>query len=247
AGLLYPEDDQTYRIAHRFDPAEVEAINQVHALKSGLLPFDPTIDRLLKTRVAPPDILAHLAKGGVWIVPILGFAVLATSIGVAKMIQFSRLPRLVPVMPQMLERNREITGTLAGPQREIVSIVRSAESIDQRDDVLFAYLNMERRRLERFLGAIAVTATVAPLLGLLGTVSGMISTFNMMTLFGAGDPSVVSGGISEALVTTELGLIVAIPALILHALLSRKATTYVEGLEASAIALTQTNPAETEQ
>jgi biopolymer transport protein ExbB len=104
---------------------------------------------------------------------------------------------------------------------------------------LFALLVAERSRLERFLGAIAVTATVSPLLGLLGTVSGMISTFNMMTLFGAGDPSIVSGGISEALVTTELGLIVAIPALIMHALLSRKAGSYVESLEACAIAITR--------
>ena len=60
----------------------------------------------------------------------------------------------------------------------------------------------------------------------------------MMTIFGAGDPAIVSGGISEALVTTEMGLVVAIPALIIHALLARKSGAYLQQLEATAIALT---------
>ena len=93
--------------------------------------------------------------------------------------------------------------------------------------------------LDARLGAIAVTAAVAPLLGLLGTVSGMIETFNMMTLFGSGDPQVVSGGIAQALITTELGLVVAIPALVLHALLSRKARNYYHQLEALALHISQ--------
>jgi biopolymer transport protein ExbB len=60
-----------------------------------------------------------------------------------------------------------------------------------------------------------VIAAVAPLLGLLGTVTGMIATFDIITEFGTGDPKMLSGGISEALVTTEFGLIVAIPAVLL--------------------------------
>ena len=89
------------------------------------------------------------------------------------------------------------------------------------------------------LGAIALTAAVAPLLGLLGTVSGMITTFKLMTLFGSGDASAVSAGISEALVTTELGLVVAIPALLAHALMSRKVKSYYSELETTAIRLSQ--------
>jgi len=82
-------------------------------------------------------------------------------------------------------------------------------------------------------------AAVSPLLGLLGTVSGMIETFKMMTLFGSGDPEVVSGGIAQALVTTELGLVVAIPALILNAVLSRKAKSYYAELENFAILISK--------
>ena len=96
-----------------------------------------------------------------------------------------------------------------------------------------------KQKLASRMGAIAVTAAIAPLLGLLGTVSGMIETFIMMTLFGAGDPAVVSGGISKALITTELGLVVAIPALILHALLNRSINQYTGQLNNIAIRLSK--------
>ena len=81
----------------------------------------------------------------------------------------------------------------------------------------------------------ALTAAAAPLLGLLGTVTGMIKTFNLITIFGTGDAKSLSSGISEALVTTELGLIVAIPSLILHGLLSRMAKQKIGDLEQTAV------------
>ena len=74
----------------------------------------------------------------------------------------------------------------------------------------------------------------------------MIETFKLMTLFGAGDPAAVSGGISEALVTTELGLVVAIPALLCHALLSRRAKTYYGELESCAVNLSQLEQSDTQ-
>ena len=73
----------------------------------------------------------------------------------------------------------------------------------------------EKGKLDRFSSAIVVIAAVAPLLGLLGTVTGMISTFEIITEHGTGDPKMLSGGISEALITTQLGLVVAIPMLLL--------------------------------
>jgi biopolymer transport protein ExbB len=104
---------------------------------------------------------------------------------------------------------------------------------------LYAALLDQRNRLERWLGAIAMTAAVSPLLGLLGTVSGMITTFKAMTLFGAGDARAVSGGIAEALITTELGLVVAIPALLAHALMSRRVKNYFAQLENDAVHMSQ--------
>jgi len=89
--------------------------------------------------------------------------------------------------------------------------------------------------VERGLSALAVLGAVAPLLGLLGTVTGMINTFRVITLFGTGDPKLMSGGISEALVTTELGLAVAIPIMLLHTYLSRRTDSIVGDMEGKAV------------
>lgn len=86
-------------------------------------------------------------------------------------------------------------------------------------------------RVSSLLPVIAITAATSPLLGLLGTVSGMIQTFNLITVFGSGDPKPLAGGISEALITTLFGLVVAIPALILHAFLSRRGQGIVQTTE----------------
>jgi biopolymer transport protein ExbB len=91
--------------------------------------------------------------------------------------------------------------------------------------------------VQSWLPFIAITASSAPLLGLLGTVTGIMNTFSLMTLFGTGDVKTLSSGISEALITTELGLYVAIPSLMLHALLSRKAKAVLDDMEKSAVAL----------
>ena len=85
---------------------------------------------------------------------------------------------------------------------------------------------------------LAVFGAVAPLLGLLGTVTGMIETFRVITLHGTGDPKLMSGGISEALITTELGLAVAIPIMLLHTVLSRRVDHVIGDMEKQAVHLT---------
>lgn len=85
--------------------------------------------------------------------------------------------------------------------------------------------------LERSLPTLIVLAAVAPLLGLLGTVTGMINTFQIITLYGTGDPRMMSGGISEALVTTQLGLAVAVPIMILHHVLDRRVDKIIGDME----------------
>ena len=77
----------------------------------------------------------------------------------------------------------------------------------------------------------SVIGGVAPLLGLLGTVTGMIHTFKLVTIFGSGEAHLLSGGISEALVTTEAGLVIAIPVLIAHAYFHRRVKSIIAGLE----------------
>jgi biopolymer transport protein ExbB len=92
-------------------------------------------------------------------------------------------------------------------------------------------------RINRHLPLLKIIAAVAPLMGLLGTVTGMIVTFQAITLFGAGDPRLMAGGISQALITTVLGLCVAIPMLLLHNLVQGRARGITELLQQRAVAL----------
>jgi biopolymer transport protein ExbB len=85
-------------------------------------------------------------------------------------------------------------------------------------------------KLERGNTMIKVLSVVAPLLGLLGTVTGMIQTFQVITLFGAGDPKLMAGGISQALVTTVIGLVVAIPLTLLYSVVSGRSKRLVRVL-----------------
>lgn len=95
----------------------------------------------------------------------------------------------------------------------------------------------ETPRLERFSGALKVLAAVAPLLGLLGTVTGMINTFQVITTHGTGEPRLMAGGISEAMVTTQVGLAVAIPVMMIAAYLKQKAHKLTQDMEEKALTL----------
>jgi biopolymer transport protein ExbB len=89
----------------------------------------------------------------------------------------------------------------------------------------------ERPAVESGLNLLKIISMVAPLLGLLGTVTGMIITFQAITIFGAGDPKAMAGGISSALVTTVLGLVVAIPTVLVHTLVNGRAKRVLQILE----------------
>ena len=95
------------------------------------------------------------------------------------------------------------------------------KKLDQ--DILDQCAMREMSPLKRYLSVIAVLAAVAPLFGLLGTVTGMMTTFNVIALFGTGNARAMAGGISEALITTQSGLLVAIPGLFMSAFLIRRA------------------------
>jgi biopolymer transport protein ExbB len=105
------------------------------------------------------------------------------------------------------------------------------------EDIISEHMLNESSRLDRFNSIILVFAAVAPLLGLLGTVTGMIATFDIITEYGTGDPKLLAGGISIALVTTELGLIVAIPLLLVGNLLSGWASRIKDQMEHSALSI----------
>ena len=248
-GLTSVSEDGRHSVVQLFGGAARRQLQAVYEGGSGELSFDPTLERALKIAGTRDTLWQHLQKGGVWIVPILLFALLSLVIAGLKALQLWRLPKLQPLLVERIESLlkgenpgkalQQLHATLSGAEAELVAISAETPVSQQRDERLFACLLAHRHTLEKNLGAIAVAAAVSPLLGLLGTVSGMIETFKLITLFGAGDPAAVSGGISEALVTTEMGLVVAIPALLLHALLSRSIKNYNTGLESVAVRLGQ--------
>lgn len=120
--------------------------------------------------------------------------------------------------------------------RVVASAIRNLERDREHvEDIVSEQILHESAHLNRFGAFIIVIAAVSPLLGLLGTVTGMISTFDIITEFGTGDPKLLSSGISIALVTTEVGLIVAIPALIFGNLLSGWAESIKDDMEKAAL------------
>ena len=201
--------------------------------KSGSPAFDPTLGTAIALDAAGGTLLGHIRKGGFWIFPILLLALVALAVAVAKWIQLSRIkPMEVDLVRRVLaaikagEREAALTH-LASARHPAGGVLQrgvemsGAESDDVEEALYEEYLRA-MPPLERGLPLIAIASATAPLLGLLGTVTGMIHTFKLINIFGTGDAKSLSSGISEALVTTEFGLAVAIPALIMHALLSRK-------------------------
>ncbi|WP_252738848.1 MotA/TolQ/ExbB proton channel family protein [Colwellia sp. D2M02] len=245
-------------VANIFSEQAIAELGSIQSSGAGLLTFDPTLGNAYKLLEKEEGVLGHIEKGGVWALPILFFGLLSFIVSIIKGVQLIGLPKidmsLIDKIKSLINeydasddishaRLQENLSALVlsskGAQQKLFDIAYKTPISQERDDLLVAYLMEYKHKVERFIGAIATSAAIAPLLGLLGTVSGMISTFMMMTIFGTGDASTVSGGISEALITTELGLIVAIPSLIISALLSRRTKSYTAKLETNAIKLSK--------
>jgi len=131
---------------------------------------------------------------------------------------------------ELLKRHKGSTARVVSAA--IRNLDRDREHLE---DIVSEAILHESSHLNRFGAVIVVIAAVSPLLGLLGTVTGMISTFDVITEFGTGDPKLLSGGISIALVTTQLGLIVAIPLLLVGNVLSGWAERIKDDMEKAAL------------
>jgi biopolymer transport protein ExbB len=204
------------------------------------------LGKALKIVEGNDSFFEHLAKGGSVgsVIIILGLACLAIGGFKAKEITSFKTPSSdnVQKVIQSIETGNtseakaiaaKIDG--AGGELLITAIENHKTKRANLEEILYEKILSAQPALERFLPFMALTAAAAPLLGLLGTVTGMIKTFTLITIFGTGDAKSLSSGISEALVTTELGLIVAIPSLILHGLLSRMAKQKIGDLEQTSV------------
>ncbi|MFK7850543.1 MAG: MotA/TolQ/ExbB proton channel family protein [Akkermansiaceae bacterium] len=224
---------QSGEIPH-YVPGPADQIASLISGKSTQLPLDPTGGNARAMDEIDGGPLDLIRKGGLWIWPIIFLALLSLFFGIVKLARFARFREpsdawVNAILAALRSGEHEKAANLAldtkhpaGPvMAKLVSV--SENSADLVEETLYEQLMSVQSNATSLLPVIAITAATAPLLGLLGTVSGMIATFNLITLFGSGDPKPLAGGISEALITTLFGLVVAIPALVLHAFLSRRA------------------------
>lgn len=246
AGLVTIENDINVA-ALTFNGAATDNLLALHDAGTGRITFDPTLDRVMKLAGSEDTIGEQLKKGGLWVIPIIGFGVFATLITIAKGVFLYRLPPLQPGLAMRIRQAVQSGGAalaamqaeLQGAQAELLAITLTTPNQTHRDEQLYACLLRWRHKLEQWLGSIALTASVSPLLGLVGTVSGMITTFKLMTVFGSSDANTISAGISEAMIATKLGLVVAVPALVAHAFMSRMVKNYFTQLENLGVELSQ--------
>lgn len=223
-------------------PEWTSAVRDFTKNGSGQPPLDPTLGNALKIASTEESFFEHASKGGPVMIPIVALGVLAVLIGIIKWIQLSQIrlasPRdLQVVLDRVTGGNKEgaieHAEKIRGPVGELmVSAINHAnEKKELIEEALYERMLKTKPKLEKLIPFVALGAATAPLLGLLGTVTGMINTFKMISIFGTGDPKTLSSGISEALVTTEFGLIVAIPCLLIHAFLSRKMKSVLGSME----------------
>jgi biopolymer transport protein ExbB len=192
------------------------------------------------------NILAYLGQGGIVMIPLILCSFAMWALILDRIFFFSRLERkdiALHALVRLLDRDPAskclvpagATGPRAHLARHVLAHRTNDKQVNKRivDQCCMAMVP----GFERYLAAIAVFAAVAPLFGLLGTVTGMITTFDVITLFGTGNAKAMAGGISEALVTTQSGLVVAIPGFFMSALLFRRSHAAKNRLEEAAIIL----------
>ena len=228
-------------------PEIIASITQVATSGEGTLPIDTTEGDAFKLAELEETVIEHALKGGTTIYIILPLAFTALMVAIFKLFEITSVKRPKSgALQQILDNLNagkkqealEIANSVSGPFGDL--LVAGVEHHDEEkellEEVLYERLLAAQPKLERFLAFIALTAGAAPLLGLLGTVTGMIKTFKLITVFGTGDAASLSSGISEALITTEYGLYVAIPSLLAQALLTRMAKGKLGEMEQASVA-----------
>ncbi|MCK5915806.1 MAG: MotA/TolQ/ExbB proton channel family protein, partial [Deltaproteobacteria bacterium] len=195
-----------------------------------------------------PSAWERLCSGGILVWPILLVGLVALLFSLERFFFLSRVKSNTDkVMGKIIELVRagefaqslELVENKKGPVFRVLAAGLAARKATREvlESVLEEAILKELPRLEKFLPTLQVLAAIAPLLGLLGTVTGMINTFQVITVYGAGDPRMMSGGISEALITTKLGLTVAIPIILLHTWFARRVDVIIGDMEEKSVSL----------
>jgi biopolymer transport protein ExbB len=196
-------------------------------VKFGIDPTGPTGGSLLANLIQTPSLLERAQQGRE-----VGYAIIAVGI-IAVIFAFYKLYSLYMIGTAVRKQANQDAADSSNPLGRVLKVGKDnfEKDIDTLELKLAEAIMAERPAIEQGIGFIKIISVIAPLAGLLGTVTGMIVTFQMITLYGTGDPKLMAGGISQALVTTVLGLLVAIPTSLLHSFTKSSASGIVSILE----------------
>jgi biopolymer transport protein ExbB len=228
--LLWEPAQEKLRELTRQPPSRyLDTVKRFEATESGFarLAVDPSRGSLLNALTDTPNAQERVQQGGYvgYVILVLGIA--AFVLGMIRWVIVSFTSRKVAA------QRRSDYANDGNPLGRVLSVFEQNRQVDAEtlELKLDAVVLHESSKLERFLWLVKTVSVIAPLLGLLGTVTGMIQTFQAITLFGAGDPKMMAGGISEALVTTMLGLMTAIPLVLLYDTLSNSTRRIIDVLD----------------
>nr|WP_086938060.1 MotA/TolQ/ExbB proton channel family protein [Thaumasiovibrio occultus] len=217
-------------------PADLPSLNEAKSLGDGVtfMPLDPSRGDIIARLADNPSLLQRIAQGG--FVGKVIIALLLIGLGIALYRGFQLFTLSGRISKQLKTPD---TPNDNNPLGRILNVYQeerfhSTEALELR---LLEQVLDEQQGLEQGLSMIKLLAAMAPMLGLLGTVTGMIETFQVITQYGNGDPTIMAGGISMALITTVLGLVAAMPLLLAHNLLSTKVDNLRNLLEKQGIGL----------
>lgn len=188
--------------------------------------LDPTRGEMLALLVQVPNTMERIKQGG-----LVGYIIIAVGI-IGLLISIERIISLT-ITGSKVRSQLKSKSAKNNPLGRILKVYKDNTNVDAEtlEFKLDEAILKELPKLQRGMNILALLAAIAPLLGLLGTVTGIIETFQSITLFGTGDPRAMSDGISQALVTTVMGLVVAIPLLLLHSFIAGKSNGIVQTLD----------------
>ncbi|MCG8435411.1 MAG: MotA/TolQ/ExbB proton channel family protein [Gammaproteobacteria bacterium] len=188
---------------------------------------DPTLGQLLGALVQSPTLGERIDQGGIIGYITLSLGAIGLLVGFMRLIYLFGAGRKIKAQINTGKPNPDnALGRILGVYAD-----NKGDDIETLELKLDEAILKETPELEKWQGWIKILAAVAPLMGLLGTVTGMIVTFQAITLFGTGDPKLMAGGISQALVTTVEGLTVAIPLVLLHSFVASRSKELIQILE----------------
>jgi biopolymer transport protein ExbB len=240
--IAAPAGDQGWRWTEGLTAAQKEAVANAVRGAGDVLPVDVTRQLAVDRRTGTDGAWAFLVAGGPVMIPLAFVALLAVLLSLERLAFLRRQSAGAGATAEAVLarcRDNDLAGaeTLASQGRTPLArtlkacLAKRAGPPAAMEDAVQEQILHELPRLERFLSFIGILTGVAPMLGLLGTVTGMMTTFDMITSLGSGDPGIMAGGIYEALITTVAGLVIAIPLLLVHSSLSSRVDRLVADLE----------------